>query len=131
MKVSAPYVMTGREHKVRKVTNAGARLCSYVPEIKNVVVSERYTLGTGSSRASVFKMVSAFAPAGIICVGLPTSTILLELFLGDRPNDFVDVLPDVSTRVERWEPISEYSSHPKCVLHFRALGIRRIIAYSM
>ena len=32
-------------------------------------------------------------PAGIIGVGLPTSTILLELVLGDRPDDFVDVLP--------------------------------------
>lgn len=26
-------------------------------------------------------------------MGLPTSTILLEIFLGDRPDDFVDVLP--------------------------------------
>ena len=38
-------------------------------------------------------MVSEFAPAGIIGVGLPTSTILLEVTLGDRPGDFVEVLP--------------------------------------
>ena len=39
-------------------------------------------------------MVSEFAPAGIIGMGLPISTILLGLFLGDRPgSDFVDVLP--------------------------------------
>ena len=93
MKVSAPYVITGREHKVRKVTNAGTQLCSYVPETKNVVVSERYTLATGSSQPDVLNMVSEFAPAGIIGVGLPTSTIHLELVLGDRPGDFIDVLP--------------------------------------
>ena len=93
VKVSAPYVVTGQHHKVRKVTNTGSRLCSYVPETKNVDVSERYTLGTGNSRQGVLKMVSEFAPAVIIGVGLPTSTILLELILGDRPDDFVDVLP--------------------------------------
>ena len=38
-------------------------------------------------------MVSEFAPAGIIGVGLPTSTILLELVLEVRPNDFVDIVP--------------------------------------
>ena len=93
VKVSAPYVVTGQKHKVRKVTNAGTRLCSYVPETKNVVVSERYTLGMGNSRPGVLKMVSEFGPAGIIGVGLPTSTILLKLVLGDRPGNFVDVLP--------------------------------------
>ena len=79
MKVSASYVAKGREHKVRKVTNAGTRLCSYVPETKNVVISERYTLKTSNSRPGVLKMVSEFAPA--------------EIFLVDRPDDFVDILP--------------------------------------
>ena len=37
IRISSPYVAMGREHKVRKVTNAGTRLCSYVPETKNVV----------------------------------------------------------------------------------------------
>ena len=38
-------------------------------------------------------MVSEFSPAGIIGLGLASSTFLLEIFLGDRPDDFVDVLP--------------------------------------
>ena len=38
-------------------------------------------------------MVSEFRPAGIIGLGLSVSTILLEIDLGDRPDDFVDVLP--------------------------------------
>ena len=50
---------------------------SYVPGTKNVVVSERYTLKTSNIRPGVLKMVSEFSPAGIIGVGLPTSTIPL------------------------------------------------------
>ena len=38
-------------------------------------------------------MVSEFSPAGIIGFGLSVYTILLEIVLGDRPDDFVDVLP--------------------------------------
>ena len=38
-------------------------------------------------------MVSEFSPAGIIGSRLPTSAILLEIFLGDRPDNSVDVLP--------------------------------------
>ena len=93
VKVSAPYVVTGQQHKVRKVTNGGTWLCSYTPETKNVVISEHYTLKTSNSRQGVLKMVSEFSPAGIICIGFPTSTILLEIILGDRPGDFVNVLP--------------------------------------
>ena len=93
IKVSAPYVVMGQQHKIGKVINTGTRLCSYIPGTKNVVISELYTLKTSNSRPGVLKMVSEFAPAGIIGVGLPTSTILLELVLGDRPDDLVDVLP--------------------------------------
>ena len=32
-------------------------------------------------------------PAGIIGLGLSVSTIVLEIVLGDRPDDFFDVLP--------------------------------------
>ena len=38
-------------------------------------------------------MVSEFPPAGIIGLGLSVSTILLEIALKDRLDDFVDVLP--------------------------------------
>ena len=99
-----------------------------------MVVSERYTLKTSNSRPGVLKMVSEFAPAGIIGVGLPTSTILLELVLGDRPDDFVDVLPGFTLK---WTqalankevgPISEYRSLLKCVSHLRGSGSRRTTA---
>ena len=94
IRISSPYVATGREHKVRKMTNAGTRLCSYVPETKNVVISEQYTLKTSTSREGILKMLSEFSPAGIIGAGKePTSTILLEVILGDPPDDFVEVLP--------------------------------------
>ena len=38
-------------------------------------------------------MVSEFPPAGIVGLGLSVSTILFEIVLGDKPDDFVDVLP--------------------------------------
>ena len=94
----SPHVVTGKEHKVRKVVNTGTRLCSYIPETKNIVIEEAqdklsYILKTSNSRQGTLKMASEFSPAGIIGLGLASSTILLEIFLGDRPDDFVDVLP--------------------------------------
>ena len=94
IRISSPYVATGREHKVRKVTNAGTRLCSYVPETRNVVISEQYTLKTSNCREGILKILSEFSPSGIIGAGKEsTSTILLEVILGDQPDDFVEVLP--------------------------------------
>ena len=87
----SPYVVTGQQHNVRKVTNS-TRLCFYVPETKNVVISEQYTLKTSHNREGILKMVSEFPPPGIIGAGIPTSTILLVV-LGDPPDDFVEVLP--------------------------------------
>ena len=43
-------------------------------------------------------MVSEFPPAGIIGLRLSVSTILLEILLGDRPDDFVDVLPGLKLK---------------------------------
>ena len=84
----------GQHHKVRKVTNSGTRLCSYIPETKNVVVRGQYTLKTSNSWEGIIKMVSEFSPVGIIGAGKdPTSTIVLEVILGDPPDDFVKVLP--------------------------------------
>ena len=43
-------------------------------------------------------MVSEFPPAGTIVFGLSVSTILLEIILGDWPDDFVDVLPGLKLK---------------------------------
>ena len=79
------------------MVNSGTRLCSYIPETRNIVVSEApgqsYVLKTGNAKQESLKMVSEFAPAGFIGLGLSVSTILLEIVLGDRPDDFVDVIP--------------------------------------
>ncbi|MCU7902350.1 MAG: hypothetical protein KZQ66_10425 [Candidatus Thiodiazotropha sp. (ex Lucinoma aequizonata)] len=91
IRIASPYVVTGRGHKVRKVLNSGTRLCSLIPETKNIVVSEAYTLKTAHNQPGILKMVSEFPPAGSI-EGSP-ATILLEILLGDRPDDFVAVLP--------------------------------------
>ena len=113
VKVSAPYVVTAQQHKIRKVMNAGTQLFSYVPGTKNVVVSERYTLKTSNSRPGVLKMVSEFAPAGIIGVGLPTSTILLEI----GPTTLLMSYPGSRSWTQAHEPKSVYRSLHKCVLH--------------
>ena len=97
LKVASPYVVTGKEHKLRKVVNSGTRLCSFIPETRNIVISEApnqsYVLKTGNGKRGSLKMVSEFPPAEIIGLGLSVSTTLLEIVLGDRPDDFVDVLP--------------------------------------
>ncbi|MEW8186738.1 MAG: hypothetical protein AB2794_17250 [Candidatus Thiodiazotropha endolucinida] len=102
LKISSPFVATGKKHKLQKVVNSGTRLCSYIPETRNIVVSEApgqsYVLKTGNDKQGSLKMVSEFPPAGIIGLGLSVSTILLEIVLGDRPDDFVDVLPGLKLK---------------------------------
>ena len=95
--------MTGKEHKLRKVVNSGTRLCSFIPETRNIIVSkapdQSYVLKkTGNDKPGILKMVSEFPPTGIIGFGLSVSTILLEIVLGDSPDDVVDVLPGFKLR---------------------------------
>ena len=91
------YVVTGKEHKLRQVVNSGTRLCSFIPETRNIIVSkapdQSYVLNTGNGKRGSLKMVSKSPPAGIIGLRLSVSTILLAIVLGDGPDDFVDVLP--------------------------------------
>ena len=81
---------------------SGTRLSSLIPETRNIVVSEApdqsYVLKTGNNKRGSPKMVSEFPPAGIVGLGLSVSTILLEIVLGDRPDDFVDVLPGLKLK---------------------------------
>ena len=46
-------------------------------------------LKTGNDTQGSLKIVSEFPPAGIVGSGLSVSTILLEIVLGDGPDDFV------------------------------------------
>ena len=98
VKIISPHVATGKRYKVRKVVNSGTQLCSYITETRSIIIEEAqdkcsYMLKTSNSTQGILKMVSKFSPSGIIGLGLSTSTILLEIFLGDRPDDFVDFLP--------------------------------------
>ena len=68
LKIASPYVVTGKEHKLRKVVNSGTRLCSFIPETRNIIVSKApspsYVLKTGNGKRGSLKMVSEFPPTG-------------------------------------------------------------------
>ena len=96
LKIVSLYVVTGKEHKLRKVVNSRTRLCSFIPETRIIIVSKApgpsYVLKAGNGKRGSLKMVVEFPPAGIAGLGLSVLTILLEIVLGDGPDDFVDVL---------------------------------------
>ena len=66
LKIASPYVVPGKEHKLRKVVNSGIRLCSFIPETRNIIVSkapdQSYVLKTGNGKRVSLKMVSEFPP---------------------------------------------------------------------
>ena len=76
--------MTGKD-ELQKVVNSGTWLCSYIPNTRNIIVSEApdrsYELKTGNDKRGSLKIISKFPPAGIIGLGLSGSTILLEIVL--------------------------------------------------
>ena len=114
-----------KKHKLRKVVNSGTRLCSFILETRNIGVSEApdqgYVLKTGNGKRGSLQMVTEFPTAGIIGSGLSVSTILLEVVLGDRPDDFVDVLPGLklkwpkNTQIKRLKFISSFRRHSGAV----------------
>ena len=79
-------------------------------------------------------MVSEFPPAGIIGLGLSVSTILLEIVLGDRPDDFVDVLPGLKLKWPQKHAIQGVGIHvivqktPRCSSRFEIFSMRLILA---
>ena len=54
--------------------NSGTRLCSVIPETRNIIVSkapdQTYVLKTGNGKRGSLKMVSEFPQAGVIGIGL-------------------------------------------------------------
>ena len=66
LKIASPYVVTGKEHTLRKVVNSGIRLCSFIPETRNIIVSkapdQSYVLKTENGKRGSLKMVSEFPP---------------------------------------------------------------------
>ena len=138
LKISSPFVATGKKHKLQKVVNSGTRLCSYIPETRNVVVSEApgqsYVLKTGNDQQGSLKMVSEFPPTGMIGLGLSVSMILLEIVLGDRPDDFVDVLPGLKLKWPQKHANQEvgihviFRRHLGCSSRFQIFSMRLILA---
>ena len=87
------------------MVKSGTRLCLYISETRNIVVSEAtnqsYVLKTGNGKLGSLKIVSEFTPppsARIIGLELLVSTILLEIILGERRDDFVDFFPGLKLK---------------------------------
>lgn len=79
---------------MRKKTDIGIRLCAYIPKTKNAVFAETKDkldkmLKSSNNRQAILKMVSEFSPGWIIGLELSLSFILLQLFIKDRPDDFL------------------------------------------
>lgn len=97
IRVASTYILTGKQHKIRKVMNSGTRLCSYVPETKNIIVSEDYALRVNNNRRGALKLIAEY-PKRIIGPTLAVATILIELIIGDQTPGFLDVLPGLKIK---------------------------------
>ena len=77
-------------------------------------------------------MVSEFPPARIVGLGLSVSTILLEIVLGDGPDDFADVLPGFKLKwpqkyaIKGLELVSSFRRHLVCCSRLKILRVRLI-----
>ena len=60
LKISSLFVVTGKNHRLRKVVNSGTWLCSYIPETRNIVVSEapnqNYVLKQATANGGVLRL---------------------------------------------------------------------------
>ena len=80
-------------------------------------------------------MVSNFPQAGIIGLGLSVLTILLEIVLGDRPDDFVDVLSGFklkwpqNTQIRGYVFIALFKSHLGCSSRLKVFDIKPTSAF--
>ena len=80
-------------------------------------------------------MVSKFSPVGIIGARFPKSTLILEIFLGDRPDNFVDVLHGFKLKWTQAHANKKFGVHiivqESPQVRFTLEGIRHQIDYRL
>lgn len=105
--VTSPYVMTGREHNLKKIINNGRLLASYYPAKKKSIIVTPIGQTPGyyalSSRPSVknvsLKLATEFNTISSDLNTLPGgSTIYMECQLGDHPDGWLTILQGLSIR---------------------------------
>ena len=132
----SPYVVTGKEHKLRKVVNSGTRLCSFIPETRIIIISKApgpsYVLKTGNDKRGSLKMVSKFPQRessvwGYLCrrsslrsffeIGLTTSLMssLASSSSGHK-----------NTQIKGLELVSSFRRHLGCCSRLKILKVRLI-----
>ena len=94
-------------------------------------MTESYMLQTNNDWQRVLKMVSEFSPAGFIGLGLLSKPpILLEIYLGNRPDNFAEVLLGFKLRWGQAHANKHvrvhiiYRRHLKCGLQLKAFNTK-------
>jgi hypothetical protein len=96
--------MVGKNYSVIIFLNKGLLLASYVPSKKKSIIvgkdpndENKYVLSSnrGNVRNISLSMVSPFSHDLKV---KPDSTLLIRVFLGEAPNDFVEILPGLKIK---------------------------------
>ena len=105
IRITPTSVLSGRSNGLKKIMNNGSALLSYVPsKNKGVVIIEQdddYYLSRNNevgSNISVFLTMTAEFPDEKFKINKESSTAVIEVFLLNPPEDFVQVLPGLSLK---------------------------------
>ena len=96
LKIEQPYIHIGKNHEFRKIQNSGKLLAAYHSK-KDLIVKNTdfgYVIAKRGSRGGTLRLNKQFD------FGQPTpaSTFIIDIVLGDVPDDFVDVIKGLKIR---------------------------------
>ena len=136
LKIASPYVVTGKEHKLRKVVNSGTRLYSFIPKTRNIIVSkapdQSYVLKTGNGKRGSLKMVSEFPQWESSVWGYLCRRSSLRSFLEMGLTTLLMSCPASSssghknTPIKGLEFVSSFKRHLMCCLRLQIFRVRQI-----
>ena len=139
-RLTFPYIVTGKTHRLRKVVNSGTRLCSYIPETKNVVVQGKplrasYVLNTGNGKHRSLKMVSESPQRKSSVWTYRSRRSSSRSFLERSLTTLLRSYPASSasgiknTQIKGLKFVSSFRRDLRCSLRFKIFSMRLVIAY--
>ena len=139
LKIASPYIVTGKEHKLRKVVNSGTQLCSFIPETRNSIVSkapdQSYVLKTGNGKRGSLKMVSEFPTPhklessvwGYLCRrSFLRSFLKLDLTASLMSSPASSSSGHKNTQIKGLEFVSSFRRHLRCCSRLKIFRVRLI-----